>query len=272
MTDLISAKLQPGTSSWSFFSSVISSAGRTSPRVEAICPSLMNDGPRSWSTSRTRSPIEIRFFSASPRSSSSLGISGASDGGSVFLVRPKPARATISPKPWRTRTAEISRSRPRSRTALRTLTMRGTMLPLGRGAQRLGERLADALGEGARDRSAAGGRSGSSCHTRNEAADARVRSPSARRSASPSCASAIFSSGITIAIDADEPGGDRVREEALLRGERELAHIGELPFRRAGRRFDLVEIRPLDDRSLARHERALRARRQLLSRRPCRRP
>ena len=110
ITSLISSKGTGGTSSCSFFSSTMSSGGSTSERVETIWPSLMNDGPRSCSTRRTRSWIEMRFFSSSPFASSSLGIASASEAGlsataaptspSLFFgARPKPARATISPKP-----------------------------------------------------------------------------------------------------------------------------------------------------------------------------
>src|SRR5690349_18712819 len=86
----------------------------------------MNEGPRSWSTRRMRSAVLTRFFSSSPFASSSEAISisalpSGGGGGSLGVplrgFRPKPARATISPKPCFTRTLVISRRRPRSRTA-----------------------------------------------------------------------------------------------------------------------------------------------------------
>ena len=84
-------------------SSLTTSGGSTSERVDAICPSLTNDGPRSSSTLRMRTPIE-------PVTRVSLeGSSGA--------LRRRPRRVAISPNPCRTRTFEMSRTRPRSRAA-----------------------------------------------------------------------------------------------------------------------------------------------------------
>ena len=74
-----------------------------SRRVEAICPSLINDGPRSCSSSRTR----MAQLAAAGRSAPvSLGANADS-----------PIRMASSPNPCLNSTATISRSRPRSRTA-----------------------------------------------------------------------------------------------------------------------------------------------------------
>jgi hypothetical protein len=130
------------TSSWSFASSTIQASGSRSRRVEAICPSLTNDGPRSIATSRTRSAVEIFCRSASPRASSSSGTMAAwisSPAGSTAPLgsasaasrpratlpagpaRPRarvsPSRPATSAKPCRASTTEISRRRLMSRTA-----------------------------------------------------------------------------------------------------------------------------------------------------------
>jgi hypothetical protein len=101
-----------GTSSWSFFSSAMSSGGRTSLRVLAICPSLMKLGPRSWSTRRARSADRDALLLVLALARLLGGDLRRVRTGTLFLVRPNPRAVTISPKPWRTRTPTRSRVKP----------------------------------------------------------------------------------------------------------------------------------------------------------------
>src|SRR5688572_24324538 len=88
-----------------------------SGRVDASCPSFTNEGPRSSSTRRARTASVISVRARAPRASSSASLA------SVGFFRAKPRRWASSPKPWRTSTVEISRTRPMSRAAWRMETM-----------------------------------------------------------------------------------------------------------------------------------------------------
>jgi len=84
----------------------------------------MNEA-RGWRTRRARSAREMRVFSASPRSSSSLGISGAFGRGSVSCPARSRHAPRISPEAVTDEDGgDLAAGEPRSRTAVRTLTIR----------------------------------------------------------------------------------------------------------------------------------------------------